>query len=104
MNSNELREMQRKLERKFEQRKLKRFAYTVLFYAAVFFGVSYLLGRLEGAALLDILAEVVICIFFSCISVLANSVIFHQLFTIEQGEKETLDFLKRRIEVKEKVK
>ena len=102
MNSNELREMQRKLERKFEQRKLKRFAYTVLFYAAVFFGIFYWQDQLVGETIWDVLGVIMVCVILSIISVVINSIIFYQLFRIDQGEKETLDFLKRRVEVKEK--
>lgn len=102
MEKKELLELQRKLERKFEQRKLKRVAYTVLFYTAVLFGICCLQDRLVGATLWDALGELLFCFIISCICFVVNAVIFHQLFTINQGEKETLDFLKRRIEVKEK--
>ena len=101
MDRNELWQHLLKCEKLHERRKLKRFVYTVLFYTAVLFGICYLQNRLAGATVWDILGEILLCVILSCVSVLINSIIFHQLFKMEQDEKATIDYLKKRLREKE---
>ena len=49
MTRNELLMLISNCEKQHERKKEKRFAYTVLFYAAVFFGIFYWQDQLEGA-------------------------------------------------------
>ena len=101
MDRNELLQHLLKCEKLHERRKLKRFVYTVLFYTAVLFGICYLQNRLAGATVLDILGEILLCVIISCVCVLINSVIFHQLFKMNQEEEAALEYLKKRLKEKE---
>jgi branched-subunit amino acid permease len=102
MDKNELIRHIQKYEQLHERRKLKRFGYTVLFYTAVLFGICYLQNRLAGATVWDILGEILLCVILSCVCVLVNSIIFHQLFKMEQDEQAAIDYLKKRLREKEK--
>ena len=101
MNANELWHHLKKCEQLHERRKLKRFAYTVLFYTAVLFGICYMQNRLAGATVWDILGEILVCVIISCVSVLFNSVIFYQLFKKDQDEKTAIEYLRNRLKEKE---
>ena len=101
MDRNELWKHLKKCEKLHERRKLKRFCYTVLFYTAVLLGICYLQNRLAGATLRDVIGEILLCVIISCVSVLINSVIFHQLFKMSQDEKAAIDYLKKRLKEKE---
>ena len=102
MDRNELWQHLLKCEQLNERRKRKRFVYTVLFYTAVLFGICYLQNRLAGATVWDVLGEILLCVILSCVSVLINSIIFHQLFKMEQDEQAAIDYLKKRLREKEK--
>lgn len=101
MDRNELWQHLRKCEKLHERRKLKRFIYTVLCYTAVLLGICYLQNRLAGATVWDILVEILLCVIISCVCVLINSVIFHQLFKMNQEEEAALEYLKKRLKEKE---
>jgi hypothetical protein len=102
MDKNELRYHLQKCEKLNQRRKLKRFCYTVLFYAAVFFGICYLQGRLEGATLFDLIGEFAVCVILSVISTLFNLIVFEQLIRKSKEEDEALEFLRKRLREKEK--
>lgn len=101
MDKHELWQHIQKLEKINQRRKLKRFAYTVLFYAAVLFGICYLQGRLEGASIFDLIGEFVVCFIISIPCVLFNIIIFDQLNRVSKEEDEALEFLKKRLKEKE---
>ena len=101
MDKKELQQHLQKCEKLHERRKLKRFVCTVLFYTAVLFGICYLQNRLAGATVWDILGEILLCAIISCVCVLINSVIFHQLFKTNQEEEAALEYLKKRLKEKE---
>lgn len=101
MDKNELIRHIQKCEQLHERRKLKRFIYTVLCYTAVLLGICYLQNRLAGATVWDILGEILLCVIISCVFVLINSVIFHQLFKMNQEEEAALEYLKKRLKEKE---
>lgn len=84
-----------------ERRKLKRSAYIVLFYTAVLLGICYLQGRFDKKNIWHIAVEVVVCIIISCVSVLFNSIIYHQLFKLNQDEEATIEYLRKRLREKE---
>lgn len=102
MDKNELRYHLQKCEKLNQRRKLKRYCYTVLFYAAVFFGICYLQGRLEGANIFELIGEFVVCVILSVISTLFNLIIFEQLIRMDKAEDEALEFLRKRLKEKEK--
>jgi Mn2+/Fe2+ NRAMP family transporter len=83
-----------------ERRKLKRFIYTVLFYAAVYMVICYWQGQL-GRNIWDILSAVVLCLILAIPTVLANTIIFDQLIRKSQEEDAALEYLRKRLREKE---
>lgn len=101
MTRNELWQHIQKCEKLHERKKLKRFIYTVLFYAAVYMVIFYFLDWFDGADILLILAAIVISIIASVITCFLNATVFWQLFKMSQDEKAAIDYLKKRLREKE---
>ena len=101
MTRNELLMLISNCEKQHERRKLKRFTYTVLFYAAVFFGTFYWQDQLEGANIWEVLGVVVACLIVSVVTCLFNALVFGQLEKVSKDEREALDFLRKRLKEKE---
>ena len=95
MKAHELWMQLMQMERKVERNRLKRFAYTTLLYAAIFFGIFYAQDQLEGLTLLGIIGEFVACIVIGGISVLFNAVIFDQLNRCSRAEDNMLKSLRK---------
>ena len=100
MNKTEIYQQIRKTEKEFERRKIKRAIYTVLFYTAALLLIFYWQDQF-GHNFLDILGDVVACLFISFIAFLINTVIFHHLFTTSQAEEKALEYLRKQLEEKE---
>lgn len=94
MNRSELGQLIKTNEKKFERNKLKRFAYTVLFYAAVFAGIEYFRRDLS---LLELAEEYVFSIILAIPFVILSSVVFHQLFSMSQSEENNIKYLKQKL-------
>ena len=102
MTRNELLMLISNCEKQHERKKEKRFAYTVLFYAAVFFGIFYWQDQLEGANIWEVLGVVVACLIVSVVTCLFNALVFGQLEKVSREEQEAIDFLRKRLKEKEK--
>lgn len=84
------------LEKKYEKAKLKRFAYTVLAYAAAIFLIFNSIGIEKTIG--DYIGAIFASLFLSGILVTFSSVIFHQLFKRSEAEKKELENLKKEID------
>ena len=100
MDRSQLWNLYQKAEKDLERRKLKRFAYTVLFYTVVLLVIFYWQDQLCGS-ILEILGKAFLCIIFAVVIVLINAVIFDQLFRLNGEDKAALENLKKSLENKE---
>ena len=103
MDRNELSEQIRQLEVEYDRAKLKRFAYTVLFYTIIFIVLCHWRGDFESITFLSLdwfleiggafLAGAIL----SAIFVSFNSIIFHQLYERSASEKKHIEDLKKQL-------
>lgn len=99
MDKNELWRLIQKTEKRNERRKLKRFSFTVLFYAVAFLTFECIRSDLS---LLDIVGAFVAYLVLAIPFVLFNFVIFSQLIKASQQEDHALEFLRKMLEEKER--
>jgi uncharacterized membrane protein (DUF485 family) len=98
MKRNELYRLIQQKEREFEREKQKRAAYTIIVYTAVLLLISYAQEQLHLSSFLELAGDVIACGILSTIAFIANGIIFHQLFTVSEGEKKHLEYLKKKLE------
>lgn len=98
MKRNELYRLIQQKEREFEREKQKRAAFTVTVYTVVLLFVLYAQKQLHLSSFLEFAGDVIFCAVLSTIAFIANGVIFHQLFTVSEGEKKHLEYLKKKLE------
>lgn len=84
------------LEKKYQQNKLKRFAYTVLAYAVAIFIIFNAIGIEKTIG--DYIGAFVVSLILSGILVTFSTVIFHQLFERSEAENKELENLKKEID------
>lgn len=96
MTSNELwLEILRK-ESEIDRNRLKRSAYTVLFYTVVFTWIAYSIFQPDGNKLWAIFCTFLLCIIPAAISFLFNVIIFGQLTRCSNAEDYALKALKKK--------
>ena len=88
----------KKLEKLYARNKAKRFIYTVLFHAAVYFQFSYLQGRLRDLSIGELIGEFVVCAIIAGVFVWFSSLVFKQLFDMSEREKKTLEYYQKEFE------
>ena len=98
MDKHELWQHIQKLEKINQRRKLKRFAYTVLFYAAVFCQIFWWQGTVSHENIWEVLLG---SILISVPYVWFNATVFGQLYRLSKEEDYSLEYLRKRLKEKE---
>ena len=108
MDKNELYRLIQQKEKEYGYAKLKRFAYTVLFYTIIFIVLCYWRGDFESVTFLsldwflEIVGAFLSGAFLSVFFVLFNSIIFHQLYEQSASENKHIENLKKQLNDMEK--
>jgi hypothetical protein len=58
----------------------------------------YWQGQLDVSSVFDFVASIVVAAIFAVIAFIANVIIFDQLFRVSEGEKNHLEYLKKKLE------
>ena len=95
MDRNELWRLIQQKEKEYDRKKFKRFIYTILLYAAVFFVLEFIRGG--SFKVLDILGLAVGCIFIGGIFATFSAIIFGQLNRVSEAENKELERLKEKL-------
>ena len=85
------------------RRRQKRYIYTILFYTAVNLLVLLWQGQI-GRNIGDMLGEVLVAVIISVITFVANSIIWYQLFKLDQEDNEKHEMIKSKLEAIEQKK
>ena len=95
MDRNELWRLIQKKEEEYDRRKFRRFIYTILLYAAVFFVIEFI--RSDNRTALDFLGLALGCIFIAGIFTTFSAIIFGQLHSVGESENRELERLRKKL-------
>lgn len=102
MDKNELWKHIQKCEKLFERRKFKRMILAILLYSAVYLVVFYYQGQLSIESVLQVLGEILACVFLGGITFYFNLLLWNYICRKSQDEEEVLEYLRKRLREKEK--
>ena len=98
MDKVELWRLIQELEKKHRRNRIKRFLCVVLLYAAILMVLCFWREQFYGMPIIEIICVFLACVLLGAIFVALNSIVFFQLFALNDHDKKTLEYYENALE------